>query len=46
MQKHVGAAPVVCDEAEAAIGIPHFEFSSSHKPISSSFRPALQAGHT
>ena len=33
MQKRVRAAAVVCDETEAAIGIPHFEFSGSHKPI-------------
>jgi hypothetical protein len=30
MQKHIRTAGVVCDETEAAIGIPHFQYSGSH----------------
>jgi hypothetical protein len=39
MQKHVRAASIVLDESEAAIGIPHFQFSGAH-PITL-FQPEL-----
>src|ERR1700693_4438827 len=35
MQKHIGPAGIVLNEAEAPIGIPHFQESGSH-PISPS----------
>jgi len=39
VQKHVRAAGIVSDEAIAALGVPHFQFSGSHPAL---FPPCLQ----
>jgi hypothetical protein len=44
MQKDIRTAGVVCDETEAAVGIPHFQGSGSHRSIFLSLTPARPGG--
>jgi hypothetical protein len=41
VQKHIRTAGVLCDKSEAAVGIPHFQFSGAHPifPFSARTRP-------
>jgi hypothetical protein len=41
MQEQVRAAGVVADEAITSLGVPHFQFSGSHRVLFSLFQPEL-----